>query len=60
VKCIFQQKNTEYDTNALIEIIQKQSLAMSNFWFSGRPVTTHSCHWDMDLGFPIPVIGKVT
>jgi hypothetical protein len=31
---------TVYDTNPPIEITQKQSLAMSNFWFSGRPVTT--------------------
>jgi len=24
------------------------------------PVTTQSCHWGMNLSFPIPVIGKVS
>jgi hypothetical protein len=50
---------TVYDTNPPIEITQKQSLAMSNFLFSGRPVTTLLRHSDMDLSFPIPVIGKI-
>ena len=36
----------------------KQPLATGNFLFSGRPVTTHCWHWDMDLRFPIPVIVK--
>ena len=34
---------TVCDTNPPIEITQKQSLAMSNFWFSGRPVTRLTC-----------------
>ncbi len=45
--------------NPTPKISQKQSLAISKFLFSGRPDTTPLRHSDMDLSFPIPVIGKV-
>jgi len=45
--------------NPTPKISQKQSLALSKFLFSGRPVTTPLRHSYMDLSFPIPVIGKI-
>jgi hypothetical protein len=40
--------------NPTPKISQKQSLALSKFLFSGRPVTTHNCRSAMILPLPKP------
>ncbi len=38
----------------------KQTLKINYIEIFGRQPTTHSSHSDMDLSFPIPVIGKAS